>query len=173
MFFKMQNFSYCGLFGFFHPEIKKFLSHFLAFSCPFLICFFKSVLEKSTKFVWFVKDKQFACWQVLIKSDRSHLSICDESKDDDINWHYKCSIDWLCAIDVTDRPTNKPTDKPTDGPTDWHNVWWSHVHATKNISFWTQLKKELVSYNFLDHHPAVVLFHKGTENEAVHRTIRV
>ena len=98
MFFKMQIFLFCGLFGFFRTEIKKFLSNFLAFSWPFLICFFDSAIEKSTKFVWFVKDKQFAGWQVLIKSDWSHLSICDESKDAHINWHHKCWIDWLCVV---------------------------------------------------------------------------
>ena len=98
MFFKMQNCWFCGIFGFFRAEIKKSLSHFLASSCHFLMCFFDSVIEKSTKFVWFVKDKQFAGWQVLIKSDWSHLSICDESKDAHFNWHRKCSIDWLCVI---------------------------------------------------------------------------
>ena len=101
MFFKMQNFLICGLFGFFRTEIKKFLSNFFAFSWPFLICFFDSAIEKSTKFVWFVKDKQFAGWKVLIKSDWSHLSICDESKDAHINWHHKCWIDWLCVICYT------------------------------------------------------------------------
>ena len=94
--------SKCKIFDFvaylvFSAQRLRFLSYFLAFSCPFLIGFFDSVIEKSTKFVRFVKGKQLACWQVLIKGDRSHLSIYDESKHAHINRHHKCSIDWLCV----------------------------------------------------------------------------
>ena len=66
---KTQNFWFCGLFGFFRKENKKFLSLILAFSCPLFEMFFDLVIKKFAKYIWNVKDKQFACWQVLIKSD--------------------------------------------------------------------------------------------------------
>ena len=78
------------------PEIKKEIKTFITIN----IFSDKRIYtkEKLIKYEWYVKGKQLACWQVLIKSDQSHLSICDESKDAHINWHHKCSIDWLCVI---------------------------------------------------------------------------
>ena len=59
---------------------------------------FYLAIEQSTEYVWFVKGKQLASYQALIKSSRSHLLICDESNNAYINWNHKCSFDWLCVL---------------------------------------------------------------------------
>ena len=99
MFFKMQNFWFCGLLGFFRAEIKIFLSHFFAFSClRFDLFFFCSVIKKSTKYLWFVKYKQLASYQALIKCNGSRLFICEKSNNAHIDWHHKCLFDWLHVV---------------------------------------------------------------------------
>ena len=56
------------------------------------------VIEKSIKYLWFVKNGQLASYQALIKSNGSHLLICDESNNAYINWHCKWSFDLLCVV---------------------------------------------------------------------------
>ena len=51
----------------------------------FLICYFYLVVEKSNKYVSYVKG-------------RNRFLIYDESNNTYINWHHKCSFDWLCVL---------------------------------------------------------------------------
>ena len=80
-------------------RLRNMCQTFYHFLASVLIRFFYLVMEKSTKYLWFVKSKQMASYQALIKSNRGHLSICDKSNNANINWHHKCSFDWLCVID--------------------------------------------------------------------------